>query len=89
MAAWDEDGEPSRSAAELVAGLEASWQVIQDALARWTPADLEQAFSTSLSGKIGPHVHASISSGMCSNTTSITAANSPPSSAHTAWQQSI
>lgn len=44
MATWDEDGEPSRSAAELVAGLEATWQLIQDALERWTFADLEQVF---------------------------------------------
>ncbi len=44
IASWDEDGEPIRSAAELVAGLEATWQMIQNALARWTPADLEQVF---------------------------------------------
>jgi uncharacterized damage-inducible protein DinB len=48
---WDEhfgeDGhneEPSRPAAELVAGLERTWQMIQDALAHLTPADLEQVF---------------------------------------------
>jgi uncharacterized damage-inducible protein DinB len=34
----------SRSAAELVAGLETTWQTIQDALTRWTFADLEQVF---------------------------------------------
>ncbi len=44
MATWDEDGEPPRSAAELAAGLEASWQMIQDALDHWTFADLEQVF---------------------------------------------
>jgi uncharacterized damage-inducible protein DinB len=44
MDAWDEDGEPPRSAAELVAGLETTWQTVQDALARWTFADLEQVF---------------------------------------------
>ncbi|HLZ57872.1 MAG TPA: DinB family protein [Ktedonosporobacter sp.] len=44
LADWDDDGAPARSAAELVAGLEASWQMIQDALARWTYADLEQVF---------------------------------------------
>lgn len=32
-------------APELVAGLEATWQMITDALNRWTPADLEQSFS--------------------------------------------
>jgi len=41
---WDDEGEPLRSAAELVTGLEATWQMIQDALARWTVADLEQTF---------------------------------------------
>ena len=37
----DRPGQPSRSAAELVSGLERTWQVIQDALQRWTVADLE------------------------------------------------
>jgi uncharacterized damage-inducible protein DinB len=41
---WDEDHKPSRPASELVAGLEATWRVIEAALARWTPADLEQIF---------------------------------------------
>jgi uncharacterized damage-inducible protein DinB len=41
---WDENEEPSRSAAELVAGLERTWLMIQDALTRWTPADLGQVF---------------------------------------------
>jgi uncharacterized damage-inducible protein DinB len=44
LAAWDENEEPSRAAVELVAGLEMTWQMIQQALARWTPADLEQTF---------------------------------------------
>ena len=46
---WDlgicEGGEdPLHSAAELVAGLERTWQMIQNALAHLTPADLEQIF---------------------------------------------
>jgi hypothetical protein len=46
---WDlgicEGGEdPLHSAAELVAGLERTWQMIQNALAHLTPADLEQVF---------------------------------------------
>ena len=32
--------QPARSAAELVTGLQATWQVIQDALSHWTIADL-------------------------------------------------
>jgi len=40
---WDEnEEEPLRPTAELVAGLERTWQMIQDALAHLTPADLEQ-----------------------------------------------
>jgi uncharacterized damage-inducible protein DinB len=33
------------SAAELVAGLDATWQMVTAALSRWTAADLEQVFS--------------------------------------------
>ena len=36
--------DPSHPAAELVAGLEKTWQMIQKTLARLTPADLEQVF---------------------------------------------
>lgn len=41
---WDRPGQPARSAAELVSGLQASWQVLQDALQRWTISDLEEVF---------------------------------------------
>ena len=47
LATWDEEGEggmPVRNAAELVSGLETTWQVVQDALAHWTPADLDYVF---------------------------------------------
>ena len=45
LALWDENEEkPLRPTAELVVGLERTWQMIQDALARWTPADLAQIF---------------------------------------------
>ncbi len=36
--------DPLHSAAELVAGLESTWQMIQHTLAHLTPADLEQSF---------------------------------------------
>jgi uncharacterized damage-inducible protein DinB len=39
---WDDPGEPARSAAELVSGLEATWRLVQGALERWTPEDLAQ-----------------------------------------------
>ena len=44
LESWDEEGAPARSASDLVAGLESTWNMIQDALASWTPDDLEQVF---------------------------------------------
>jgi len=47
IAHWDPQDEEEQftlEAAELVAGFEATWQMIADALARWTPADLEHIF---------------------------------------------
>lgn len=42
---WDQPEQRRiRSAAELVSGLETTWQVIQDSLESWTPADLDQIF---------------------------------------------
>jgi uncharacterized damage-inducible protein DinB len=43
-APWDSPGAPEREAAELVSGLETSWHVMQEARARWTPADLQQNY---------------------------------------------
>jgi uncharacterized damage-inducible protein DinB len=45
MAGWDRKGMPTRSAAELVEGLAATWAVMQAALARWTPADFAYTFT--------------------------------------------
>ncbi|MGZ3584762.1 MAG: DinB family protein [Ktedonobacterales bacterium] len=42
---------PARSAAELVSGLETTWQVIHDALERWTIADLEEVFPPAFPGE--------------------------------------
>ena len=39
---WDRPDQPTRSAAELVNGIETTWKVIEDALQRWTTADLEE-----------------------------------------------
>jgi uncharacterized damage-inducible protein DinB len=52
---WDEDGAPPRSAAELVRGLETTWQMIQNALVRWTPANLEDIFVDG-QGENAPHL---------------------------------
>jgi len=42
LGTWDDPGQLAKSADELVSGLEATWQVIQDALQRWTISDLEE-----------------------------------------------
>ncbi len=47
IAHWDpaaETEQPPLSAAELVAGLEATWRMIAECLARWTADDLERVF---------------------------------------------
>jgi uncharacterized damage-inducible protein DinB len=43
LAAWDVDDAPARTVAELVAGLDQSWQFMADALDRWSPAEMEAA----------------------------------------------
>lgn len=45
LANWDGEGQPVRSPAELVAGLEATWAMIEGALARRTVADLGYVFA--------------------------------------------
>lgn len=37
---WDEEDKPVGSAAELVAKLETTWQMVEEALAHWAVADL-------------------------------------------------
>ncbi len=39
---WDRADQPARSSAELVKGLEITWNVIAEALQRWTLADLDE-----------------------------------------------
>jgi uncharacterized damage-inducible protein DinB len=41
---WDEPGAPARTAAELVQGLDWTWQFMTDCLARWSPSDLRKTF---------------------------------------------
>ena len=48
---WDLPNAPLRSAAELVSGLETTWQMIQSALVRWTPANLEDDIVDIQNGK--------------------------------------
>lgn len=44
LSGWADRDAPVRSGAELARGLEATWQVLQDRLQRWTETDLEQVF---------------------------------------------
>jgi uncharacterized damage-inducible protein DinB len=47
IAHWDpadEEEQPTLEATELVAGLESTWRMIAESLARWTPADLGHVF---------------------------------------------
>jgi len=48
---WDDDGAPQRSADELVGGLAATWEVMQNAVGRWTPADLVEVVRREVRGK--------------------------------------
>ena len=43
---WDSENPPTLNAAHLEMGLEKTWRLIADALARWTPADLDAPFTT-------------------------------------------
>jgi len=45
------DAPPVRNAAELVSGLETTWQVLQEALHRWTVADLGEIFPPTFPGE--------------------------------------
>jgi uncharacterized damage-inducible protein DinB len=48
---WDDDGAPERTAAELAGGLETSWNLVQQALDHWTPADLTQIVRRQVRGQ--------------------------------------
>src|SRR5215211_6842845 len=43
---WDAEGAPPRTAGELGEGLEATWRMIAGCLERWTPAMLDDRFTT-------------------------------------------
>lgn len=45
LTSWDEPGAPARSAAQLVWGLEVSWRLMADRLARWDSADMRKTFA--------------------------------------------
>ncbi len=41
---WDDDGQPARSADELLYGLDETWKLVKGCLERWTPEDLQKTF---------------------------------------------
>ncbi len=51
IAAWKPEDRVEENPAELVRGLEVSWEMIENALARWTVADLAQTFPLTYQGK--------------------------------------
>src|SRR4029079_10291413 len=44
LSTWDREGRPTRTAADLVAGLETTWRGMHDAIAGWTPAAWQQIY---------------------------------------------
>lgn len=42
LGTWDRPDQPTRTAAELVSGLQHTWEVLHEALKRWTIADLAE-----------------------------------------------
>src|SRR5262249_46361746 len=44
LGTWDRPGMPERSASELVSGLETTWRVMHEAIARWTPAEWAEVY---------------------------------------------
>lgn len=51
-AEWDVPAAPDRTAAELVEGLERTWDLMAGCLARWSPDDLKQTFPDEWDGKV-------------------------------------
>ena len=51
-ASWDEANAPARAAAELVEGLDRTWQLMAECIARWSPAEMQQTFPDEEDGEI-------------------------------------
>jgi len=47
---WGEPDAPARTAAELLIGLDLTWQMMADALARWNSDDMAQTFAEEENG---------------------------------------
>ena len=50
-AEWDVPGAPDRTAEELTQGLDRTWQMMTDCLARWSPAQMRETFPDDWDGK--------------------------------------
>jgi uncharacterized damage-inducible protein DinB len=50
-ALWDEPDAPDRTAAELARGLDRTWQLMADCLARWSPGDMRQTLPDDWDGQ--------------------------------------
>ncbi|HEX6798128.1 MAG TPA: DinB family protein [Ktedonobacterales bacterium] len=48
---WDESDAPARSAADLVRGLDLTWQMMADRIARWSDTDMRQTFTDDWDGE--------------------------------------
>jgi uncharacterized damage-inducible protein DinB len=46
LGSWDRKGMPARTAAELADGLRHTWQVMRDAMVRWTEAQLSEVLES-------------------------------------------
>lgn len=51
MVDWDDEGQPMRSATELVAGLNSTWELVNSCLRRWTEAELAETVRREVRGK--------------------------------------
>lgn len=49
---WDDFDGPAQSSADLVKGLELSWQMMAERLTRWSDAEMQQTFPDDWDGKI-------------------------------------
>lgn len=48
---WDESDAPARSASELLAAFDMTWQVLSDCLSRWTGADMQHTYPFDMDGR--------------------------------------
>src|SRR5437588_8741600 len=57
---WEDDLSHPREAGELVSALESTWTIVEDCLARWTPAMLQDEFEREVRGGIQVHTRQSV-----------------------------